>query len=121
MSLFGSEHARHLHAKHPAIDLHADSLMWSRWVGYDLAARHSPMLPLAAIGGHVDLPRLREGGIGAQFFGLVSLPLGKTKGPKATIDEQIDELERVARNHPHRVEIVRTADAVATVDAAEKT
>ena len=57
-----SQDAQALHAEHPAIDLHADTLMWSRWVGYDLHTRHEPPLPKAAFGGHVDLPRMRDGG-----------------------------------------------------------
>ena len=48
--MHGSPAARALHERFPAIDLHADSLMWSRWVGYDLHARHEPPLPFAAIG-----------------------------------------------------------------------
>src|SRR3954465_1354558 len=90
---YGSAEARALHARFPAIDLHADSLMWSRWVGYDLHARHEPPFFRAAIGGHVDVPRLIEGGYGAQFFGLVSLPIGQRSGLAAVIDEQIDALE----------------------------
>ena len=38
------EEARALHARHPAIDLHADTLMWGRWFGYDLLTRFSQVL-----------------------------------------------------------------------------
>ena len=89
---FGSAEARALHAAHPAIDLHADTLMWSRWIGYDLGKLHEPFLPAAAFFGHVDVPRLEAGGIGAQFFGLVSLPVA-ARGQVRAIDEQIDALE----------------------------
>lgn len=86
--------ARALHDRHPAIDLHADTLMWGRWFGYDLLARHEPPLPRKALLGHVDLPRMREGGVGAQFFGLVSLPVfRRTRGLRRAIDEQIDVLD----------------------------
>jgi membrane dipeptidase len=92
--LAASDEARDVHARYPAIDLHADTLMWSRWVDYDLRARHSPPLPRSALGGHVDIPRMREGGMGAQFFGLVSLPvLGRTRGLARAINEQIDALD----------------------------
>jgi membrane dipeptidase len=113
--MHGSPEARALHDRFPAIDLHADSLMWSRWVGYDLHARHDPPFPRAAIGGHVDVPRLLEGGYGAQFFGLVSLPIGQRSGLAAVIDEQIDALERAVRQDPARLVQVRTA---ADIDAA---
>jgi membrane dipeptidase len=97
--------ARALHARHPAIDLHADTLMWGRWFGYDMLKRHSPPLPKKALLGHVDLPRMREGGVGAQFFGLVSLPMmGRVRGLARAIDEQIDVLdETLARTRDIRL------------------
>jgi membrane dipeptidase len=109
LCLHGSPEARALHERFPAIDLHADSLMWSRWVGYDLLTRHDPPLPWAALGGHVDVPRLIEGGFGAQFFGLVSLPIGQRAGLAAVIDQQIDALDRQIQGHPAKLSLVRTA------------
>jgi membrane dipeptidase len=112
-----SDDARSLHAEHPAIDLHADTLMWSRWTGYDLHKAHEPPLPLAALGGHVDVPRMKEGGMGAQFFGLVSLPLAdRVRGMARVVHEQIDALDRqLARGDfrlvRHAGEIERCHDA----------
>lgn len=51
-----SEHARTLHATIPVADLHADSLLFGR----DLAIR--------AARGHVDVPRLLEGGVALQVL-----------------------------------------------------
>lgn len=115
--MHGSDEARALHATYPAIDFHADSLMWSRWVGYDLHERHEPPLPKAAIGGHVDVPRLVEGGFGAQFFGLVSLPIGQRRGLAVVIDEQIDALERQCLQGPDRLVKVWTADEIRAAHA----
>ena len=108
--LHGSADARALHDAHPAIDLHADTLMWSRWIGYDLGARHEPFLPASAYFGHVDVPRLAEGGIGAQFFGLVSLPIAG-RGNVRAIDEQIDALDAHIAGGG-RLRKVRTADDI---------
>ena len=55
---FGSDAARALHDEHPAIDLHADTLMWSRWIGYDMPKAHEPPLPFAAPGAPAHLPRI---------------------------------------------------------------
>jgi len=105
-----SDAARTLHEEHPAIDLHADTLMWSRWIGYDLHKRHEPPLFKAALGGHVDLPRMREGGQGAQFFGLVSLPLAdRPKGMARTVHEQIDQLDAQMAAKPGALRLVKTA------------
>lgn len=87
--------------------------MWSRWIGYDLHKRHAPPLPRAALGGHVDVPRLREGGVGAQFFGLVSLPIaGSEHGLARAIHEQIDALDEAIARRPHDLRLVRTATEI---------
>lgn len=117
--MLGSDDARSLHAEHPPIDLHADTLMWSRWTGYDLHKRHEPPLPLAALGGHVDLPRMRQGGMSAQFFGLVSLPLAdRVRGMARVIHEQIDALERHVANKPGALRLVRKAAEIASSNSA---
>ncbi|MBI5245576.1 MAG: dipeptidase [Elusimicrobia bacterium] len=59
------EAASALHRRLTVIDLHADPLMWSR----DLLKRNSY--------GHVDVPRLIEGGVALQVFSTVTqAPLG---------------------------------------------
>ena len=117
--LHGSADARALHDAYPAIDLHADTLMWARWIGYDLGVRHRPFFPASAFFGHVDVPRLVDGGIGAQFFGLVSLPVAG-RGHVRAIDEQIDALENhIATNK--RLCKVRSAEDVDRVQREGKT
>ena len=59
-----SERAQALHDGLFIADLHADNLLWKR----DSAKRHNH--------GHVDLPRLREGGVDFQVFSAV------TKSPR---------------------------------------
>jgi len=117
--MIGSAEARSLHDAYPAIDLHADTLMWSRWIGYDLHTRHEPPLWRGALAGHVDIPRMREGGMGAQFFGLVSLPVSKRmRGLARTIHEQIDALEENIARQPGAIRLVRTAHEVEEARAA---
>lgn len=114
----GSDTARALHAEHPAIDLHADTLMWSRWLGYDLHKAHEPPLPFAALGGHVDVPRMRQGGMGAQFFGLVSLPIAdRSRGMARIVHEQIDALEQQIQARPGALRLVRKAAEIEACNA----
>lgn len=116
--MLGSTEARALHAEHPPIDLHADTLLWSRWLGYDLGVRHEPPLWRGAFGGHVDVPRLRDGGVGAQCFGLVSLPLTRSiTGLAQAVHAQIDVLAETVRRTPQQLRLVRTA---AEIEACRK-
>lgn len=119
--MLGSDEARAIHAEHPAIDLHADTLMWARWTGYDLHKAHEPWLPKAALAMHVDVPRMREGGMGAQFFGLVSLPLAdRVKGMARVVHEQIDALEAQMQRRPGAIRLVKKAAEVkGALDAGE--
>src|SRR5215217_4029828 len=55
-----SEGGRALHASLLVADMHADTLLWDR----DVLARSER--------GHVDVPRLAEGGVALQFFTVVS-------------------------------------------------
>jgi membrane dipeptidase len=55
-----SERGRALHASLLVADMHADMLLWDR----DVLARSAR--------GHVDVPRLAEGGVALQFFSVVS-------------------------------------------------
>lgn len=66
--------AKALHRSIGAVDLHADPLLWSHWLGYDLLRVHRPPFPRARFGGHFDLPRSMEGSMRLQVFGLVALP-----------------------------------------------
>jgi membrane dipeptidase len=111
----GSDEAWAIHAEAPAIDLHADPLLWSRFLDYDLNRRHRPPLPYGWLGGHVDVPRMLEGGMGGQFFGLVSLPV-LDLDLAGIIHDQIDRLERAAAQSGGKLRLARGADEV--VEAA---
>jgi membrane dipeptidase len=55
-----TQEAREIHQNLFVADLHADSLLWNR----DLLRRNNR--------GHIDLPRLVEGNVGIQIFGVVT-------------------------------------------------
>ncbi len=63
-----------LHRESLVIDLHVDSFLWVRLFGYDMGRRHENRIPSAPFAWHADLPRLREGGVGAAGFGIVVNP-----------------------------------------------
>ncbi|MGH9334056.1 MAG: hypothetical protein ACRD21_09930, partial [Vicinamibacteria bacterium] len=74
-----SDEALRLHGESIVIDLHVDSLLWPR----DLSLRDE--------GGHLDLPRMREGGLDAvaftiptRFFGVGGIKALHDRWPPST-------------------------------------
>lgn len=69
---------------------------------------------------HTDIPRLRKGGLGGQFWS-VYVP-ADLKGPEATraVLEQIDVVYRLAERYPETFEIATTADDVVRIHKAGK-
>lgn len=93
MALSLSE-ARALHNEVPVIDLHADTPMLVSKTGYDPNKRHSRRLPKQLnLVGHVDTPRMREGGVSAQIFGMWTVPYPERLCP-ASIHKQLDVMDR---------------------------
>ena len=104
------QRARALHDKIPLIDGHND-LPWQyrKVAGNALSkidiAQHQPGL-------HTDIPRLREGGVGGQFWS-VYIPQALPKGEhvRATM-EQIDVVYNMLRQWPDTFQLSLTADDV---------
>jgi membrane dipeptidase len=104
------ERARRVLAAHPVIDGHND-LPWTirehakaprDVVAYDLRSR-TP--------GDTDLERLREGGVGGQFWS-VYVPGELPGGFARTQLEQIDIARRMIARYPDRLAFATTADEV---------
>jgi membrane dipeptidase len=103
-------HARRLLEKTPLIDGHND-LPW--------AIRENPKAPMdvgaydlrAKTAGHTDLKRLREGGVGGQFWS-VYIPAEIPSGFARTELEQIDISRRVIARYPDALEAAGTAAEV---------
>jgi membrane dipeptidase len=96
-----SRRARDLHFRSIVIDTHVDTTQRLFEPGFDLAARHA--------NGGVDIPRLREGGVGAVFFA-VWVP-GTVTGAEAVRRalEQIDAIHREVARHASDLALARTA------------
>lgn len=104
------ERARALLAEHPLIDGHND-LAWElrEQAGYDLdrldIRERRPSL-------QTDIPRLREGRVGGQFWSVyVPSRLRGDKAVAATL-EQIDFVHTMVRRYPDTFELALTADDV---------
>jgi len=110
-----SERIAELLRRAPVFDGHND-LAWAlrKQVDYDLTARdiavHQPTL-------HTDIPRLRAGGVGAQFFS-VYVPGTMAGGTAVTATlEQIDCVSRIVASYPETFVAARTATEVRNIIA----
>jgi membrane dipeptidase len=99
-----SEHARKLHFSSIVVDTHDDTTQRLLDPSFDLAARH--------IDGSIDIPRMREGGLGAIFFS-IWIP-SKVTGPQAVQKalDQIDAVHENIRKHPNYLDLATTADDI---------
>lgn len=102
-----SEHALALHRDALVVDLHADTLLPMRMMGYRMHRRHRVRMPRSAWVRHCDLPRFVEGGVDGQFFGVVTGPF-PGKAPLRSALRQMSRLERVAAAHPDKIRLIRT-------------
>ncbi len=69
---------------------------------------------------HTDLARLREGGVGAQFWS-VFIPIetpGGAPGDARTVIEQMDFVKRLVARHGEYLEMAYTADDIERIHAA---
>ena len=73
-----------LHHDCLAMDLHCDVLLNETLLGYDPRRRHRNRLPGSPWMFHADIPRLKEGGVGAMAMGLVINPLRRRSAVHAT-------------------------------------
>jgi membrane dipeptidase len=111
------EEARAFHAEVCVIDLHADTAKLMDVLDYDVHARHDRPLPRFMNGfGHVDVPRLRDGGVAAQFFSFWTVPRPE-RGCERAVHTQLDALDRAIERAPADLAWTRTGADVRAAKA----
>lgn len=116
------QRARALLDEVPLIDGHNDV----PWGLRERVSNHLARLDLAADTSgleepmHTDIPRLRQGGVGGQFWSVyVPVSLEGADAVEALL-EQIDVVHRMAERYPDAFEMAYTADDVERIHAAGK-
>jgi membrane dipeptidase len=101
-----SEKARKLHFSSIVVDTHDDTTQRFLDGKFDLGARSTT--------GSIDIPRMREGGLGAIFFS-IWMP-SKITGPEAVSRAlvQIDSVREQIRKHPNDLVLATTAAEIRT-------
>ena len=107
-----SERAKRLHFSSLVIDTHDDTTQRFLDGGFDLGARNAL--------GSIDIPRMREGGLGAIFFS-IWMP-SKITGPEAVKRalDQIDAVREQVGKHSNDLLLVTTAEGVREAHAHGK-
>lgn len=109
----GQARARRILDRTPLIDGHND-LPWAlrQQHGNDPYAVDLATDLDASTNLHTDIPRLRAGGVGGQFWSVyVPASLTPVEAAKATF-EQIDTVKRIVSAHPDVFELATTADDI---------
>ncbi len=108
------DEARALHDEICVLDLHADTAKLMDKLGYDVTARHErPMPKVANVFGHLDLPRMRDGGMAGQFFSFWTSPYPE-RGCTRSVERQLDALDHAMDKHPGELAWTRTGADVLT-------
>ncbi|HXY04756.1 MAG TPA: membrane dipeptidase [Terriglobales bacterium] len=96
-----SPQARRLHFSSIVVDTHDDTTQRFFSNDFDLGKRNST--------GHIDIPRMREGGLNAIFFSIWID--GRTMGPPAVQQalDQIDAIQQNVRKYSKDLAFARTA------------
>src|SRR5438093_4345115 len=114
-----AERARKLHSSSLVLDTHVDTTLRIARADWDFKREHGHMpadvhsTPESTLQeGHVDLPRIRKGGLNALFFGIVVR--GDTPAPKSVLDalRQIDAVHHLAQDLPNDIALATTAAEV---------
>ena len=87
------------------IDLHIDSFIWQRTLGYDLTKRHRAPL-WGAFLGQVDFPRILEAEISGATWIITTNPLREPADRAATLLRNLNELCRTFERVPERFQVV---------------
>ena len=106
-----TEEGLRVHRSALLIDGHND-LPWQFREKADLSFRKLDIRKVQK-GLHTDLPRLRQGGVGAQFWAAY-VPASTRKSGVAIREtlEQIDVILRMVKSHPDELEMAYTADDI---------
>jgi membrane dipeptidase len=107
-----AERAKKLHFSSSVLDTHADTPQRMLAGNFDLGKRDAE--------GHVDIPRMREGGLNVQFFSIFIS--GRILGPPA-IQQALDQIDIVRRNvqqHSKNLMVATTAEEIRRAHAQGK-
>jgi membrane dipeptidase len=103
-----SREAWQIHERSVVIDLHADTLFLVFLFGYRMEKRHRNPFPSSPLVGHVDIPRLREGGVTSIGLTVPVIPLNILRRGN-TIQRAVDKVNEWAGSMRTQLMMARSA------------
>ncbi len=107
------------HHKVFVVDLHADTLTQAYYLKKNISKQHRPPLFWNPLKSHADLPRLRQGGINAQLFGLVTSPYPSRSCTKRLF-RLLSFVRRIISERPDEIEIALHAPDLLRINGQGK-
>lgn len=106
------ERAAQLHRTAIVVDTHCDTTQRLLDPAWDIAKRHEH--------GHVDIPRLREGGYGAVFFAVWAPGPVEPGAGVAAARRQVDCIKKAVGDHPGDLALACSAGEIRAAREADK-
>ena len=101
------------------IDLHVDSFIWQRTLGYDLTQRHRPPL-WGAFLGQVDFPRILEAEISGATWVITTNPMREAADRARVFEENLNALASTFAKDAANFQVVTNAREYDAARAAGK-
>ncbi|MEO8902958.1 MAG: membrane dipeptidase [Polyangiaceae bacterium] len=101
------------------IDLHIDSFIWQRTLGYDLTKRHRAPL-WGAVLGQVDFPRILEAEISGATWVITTNPVREAADRASVLAKNLDELCRTFQRDSAHFQLVTNGREYDAARAAGK-
>lgn len=93
------------------VDLHIDSFIWTRVLGYDMRRRHGRGLLGARYFSQVDFPRVREAHLTGALWSITTNPLRTADGRAAAFGRNLQSLQDICAEASDQVVLVRNLAA----------
>jgi len=106
------DQVRRVHKRAIVVDTHADTLWRVLDEGDDISVKSAK--------GHLDIPRLIEGGVDAQFFAIWVQPVYCPDQAARRALRLIDAMHQIVRKNPDRMTLARTPADIRAAAAAGK-
>jgi membrane dipeptidase len=103
------------------IDLHIDSFIWQRTLGYDLSKRHrAPRLLAGAFLGQVDFPRILQAEVSGATWVITTNPVREAADRTRVFEDNLNELERTFQRDAAHFQLVKNGREYDAARAAGK-